>query len=192
MVQIPAAQVGAADELPRVCARHGRAATQLKSLRFASRPRPWSYAFIPLGLLFFLIALVALREDVWAPRWPWCERCTVQRVVRLVAGIVVFVGAFGVLTVVADRRGTAATVLTLSLIVVLVLGIVLISRSYTSAIAGAYVVRGAQWVRIPRAHERFAEQVRVYLPAPAPAPAMPAPPVPMQPRPSAPDWMRPA
>lgn len=187
-VQIPAAQVSAAYDLPRVCARHGREATRLMSVRFASRPRPWSYVFIPAGMLVFLIVLVATREDVWAPKWPWCPRCTTARVVRLVAGLALCVGSFGVLTVVADRRGTAAVAVTLSLIALLALGLVLIVRSYTSAIAGAHVARGAQWVRLPRAHPRFAADLRVHPPVFA-VPVQPAVPPAV---PGGVDWMRPA
>ncbi|MFD0578300.1 hypothetical protein [Dactylosporangium darangshiense] len=131
----------------------------MKSLRFSSRPRPWAYALIPLGLLFFLIAVVVMREDVWAPRWPWCGRCGVLRVVRLLAGLALLAGAFAVLPGVVDARGGGAGLEIAGLIVVAVLGLVVVSRSYASAVAGAHVSRDSQWVRVPRAHERFAAQV---------------------------------
>jgi hypothetical protein len=70
LVQIASAQVTAAQDLPQVCARHGRATNHVKSLRFASRPPAWTYALIPLGLVIFLIAVVVVRKDVWAPKWP--------------------------------------------------------------------------------------------------------------------------
>ncbi|GAA1040444.1 hypothetical protein GCM10009557_61790 [Virgisporangium ochraceum] len=159
-VRIPSAQVTAARDLPRVCARHGRPADQLKSLRFSSRPPAWTYALIPLGLLFFLIAIVVMRNDVWAPSWPWCDRCGRLRVVRLLTGLALFAGALAVLPSVADRRETAATVVTAVVVLALALAAVLLARSYATAIVGAHVTRDSRWVRIPRAHERFAAEVR--------------------------------
>ncbi|HTJ39166.1 MAG TPA: hypothetical protein VL738_38565 [Dactylosporangium sp.] len=128
----------------------------MKSLRFSSRPRPWAYALIPFGLLFFLIAVVVMREDVWAPRWPWCGRCGVTRVVRLLAGLALMFGALSRLPALVDGHAGLEAV---GLIVVAVLGLALVSRSYASAVAGAHVSRDSQWVRVPRAHERFAAQV---------------------------------
>jgi hypothetical protein len=159
-VQIPSAQVTAARHLPQVCARHGRLADRVKPLRFASRPPVWTYALIPLGLLFFVIAVVVVRKDVWAPRWPWCSRCGTLRVVRLVAGLTLFAGAFAVLPSVADRRESGFIIVTAALVLALGLGATLFARSFASAIAGAHVSRDSQWVRVPRAHERFAAQVR--------------------------------
>jgi hypothetical protein len=174
LVQIPSVQVTAARDLPQVCARHGRPADQMKSLRFASRPPVWTYALIPLGLLFFLIAVVVMRTDVWAPKWPWCSRCGRLRVVRLLAGLTLFAGAFAILPSVADQRETATTVVTAVLVLALALGSVLLARSYASAIVGAHVTRDSQSVRIPRAHVRFAAQVRQDIAIPAQATTTPS------------------
>jgi hypothetical protein len=159
-IQIASSQVTAVRDLPQVCARHGRPATSAKSLRFSSRPRPWTYALIPLGLLFFLIAVRVMREDVWAPKWPWCHRCGAVRVTRLLAGLTLSAVAVAALPSFADQRGTPATVITAALVLALTLGIVILTRSFASTVAGAHVSRDSQWVRVPRAHERFAAQVR--------------------------------
>jgi hypothetical protein len=74
----------------------------------------------------------------------------------VLAGLTLLVGALAALPSVADQRETSSIVITAALVVVLAVGAILLARSYASAVVGAHVTRDSQWVRIPRAHERFA------------------------------------
>ena len=78
------------------------------------------------------------------------------RVARLLAGVALLLAAGFVLPQVVDERGGAAAAVIGGVVLALALGLVLVSRSYASAVAGAHVSRDSHWVRVPRAHANFA------------------------------------
>jgi hypothetical protein len=77
--QLPAAWVSAGYGVPTVCARHGQPGTLRARTEFESAPAGWSYAFIPLGLLVFVLIRAATRKRIDAPVWYYCDSCRSMR-----------------------------------------------------------------------------------------------------------------
>jgi hypothetical protein len=67
-----------------VCSRHGRPQTHRIRFTADSSPPGWSYAFIPLGLLIFVVIRTATRTRIALP-WPFCDSCRARR--RIVFGL---------------------------------------------------------------------------------------------------------
>jgi hypothetical protein len=84
-IQLPAAWVSAGHGVPTVCVRHGQPGTLRARTEFESAPARWSYAFIPLGLLIFVLIRAATRKRIDAPAWYYCDSCRSMRRVRRLA-----------------------------------------------------------------------------------------------------------
>lgn len=169
--RIPANAVAVGQGLPDVCVRHGEPATQRKKVQLFSKPPAWSYALLPVWIVF-LFVVFATRKTVKAPAWPFCDRCRTQRTRMLVAGLVVLAasvgGVFGSIALAepADpNAGTAnadAAVLSfvgvLLSLILFVVGVALAARSGAAAIAAAQVSRDGAWVEIRHPHVEFTAQ----------------------------------
>ncbi|MEU7868652.1 hypothetical protein [Dactylosporangium sp. NPDC049140] len=155
MIQLPAGQV-AAGHLPHVCPRHGEPAIEMKRMRLVSKPPPWAAVLIILGGIVYAIVVMVLRKTVQAAAFPWCAQCKAARSRNLGIGFGVL--ALGLLLIVggiATIDGDAGPMLFLLGLVVLIVGIVVASRSNYQVISGAYVSQDGQRVELTKVDPRF-------------------------------------
>jgi hypothetical protein len=155
MVRIPAAVV-AAGQVPQVCGRHGEPAVTTKKFKVVSKPPAWTAVLILLGVLPYMIVVLALRKTAMASAWPWCAACVSLRKKLLGIGL----GAIAVpilLTVllIAGGSDAAGPAFGLTFIFVLV-GLIVALRAGTQPITGAFTSSDGQFVEVPKAHDRFA------------------------------------
>jgi hypothetical protein len=152
-VRIPAAYVSTGWGTPAVCARHGATATGHKPVRFISRVPGWAYPLLVFGGVVFLIVVLVLRKEVRAARWPFCPRCSHERMNRLVIGIVLAVaGIAGIPIALSLSDGSASVAL---LIVMILAGYIVALRAGWSSMAGGAAISNGQEVEFTRAHETF-------------------------------------
>jgi hypothetical protein len=104
-VQVPAGLIASGEGIPGVCSRHGRESSRAAKCRFISRPPRWAALLILVGMLPYLIVVLALRKTVQAPYWPMCTECDGRRRKMLLGGfggiaasVVLFVVAMALVT----------------------------------------------------------------------------------------------
>lgn len=156
-VRVPATFVATGWGTPKVCVRHGEPAMAHKRVRFISRVPGWAYALLIVGVLPFLIVVLATRKEVRAAAWPFCVQCAQQRKSRLLIGIVLLAAGFVGLLIVASLSGDAVSVLLL--IAMIVAGFIVVARGNRMVIAGGNVVSEGQEVEFAGAHQAFVAEV---------------------------------
>jgi hypothetical protein len=133
--------------------------------RFASRPAPWAYLLIVVSFLIYAIVVWATGKTVVARGWPFCTRCRIIRVLRLLAGLAVF--AAGIVAILIAQPPTS-TYTELSLtdgltlvtgLVLFLAGIIAVTRSGWASVARATVTRDGIWVSVRGAHPEFDARV---------------------------------
>ncbi|NMO51155.1 hypothetical protein HH310_08135 [Actinoplanes sp. TBRC 11911] len=161
-VRIPAAYVSTGWGTPTVCVRHGLPAAGHKPARFISRVPGWAYPLVLAGGVVFLIVVRAVQKEVRAARWPFCPRCSRDRMSRMVIGIVLAVaGVAGIPIALSASDGSVADgtagpgVSLLLLIVLIMVGYIVAVRATWSSVAGGITISKGQEVDFPRAHEAF-------------------------------------
>jgi hypothetical protein len=164
-VKLPAAWAAAGGQhLPRVCARHGEPAVLGRKVALLSKPAPWTYLLLLAGVLPYAIAVMATRKTVNAPAWPWCPQCVADRKRKLGIGIGIMVPSFlltyALVFAGQDALGEIAGIGGLVFIVTGFAGAFIAVRGGANLISGANVSRDGRWIEVPKAHERFAAEVR--------------------------------
>jgi hypothetical protein len=64
---------------PDTCTRHHRPAYRQRKITFLSTLPLWSYLFIMVGILIFVIVALVVRKKVTSAAWPLCEDCVATR-----------------------------------------------------------------------------------------------------------------
>lgn len=195
-VDLPTAWVHAFG--PRLCARHGEPAEDLRPVTFHTRIPLW----FPIGALVSVAVIVyvarshvaspvvlapwLVARSKWPPmkvqRWPYCLRCLALHRLHLMCMAVMVVGLAGYLLGTAGLLfgavGPASGMETDTLLALLVGGLVLaligalVGRPFSwRKLGGAHVLRDQSALRVT-AHGRFAADVRARL-ATQPAPVAP-------------------
>ena len=175
-VRVPTSWM-AQNYVPPVCARHGVPATTAARRTFATPPPVWSYLLIVLGVVVFLIVVLATRTKV-DTALPGCEQCGQER--RRFWSYLAVAGAVS--------AAVFATGIAISSDGLAMLGFFLLLATLVMAclrdrfrVSGT-VSRDRAWVNLKGVHERFAAEVNGALAAQPPSTV---PSGPIQPDPSA-------
>jgi hypothetical protein len=197
-VFVPANFVSAGWGTPTVCARHGEPAVETRRIRFVSRTSPW---LVLLGVIIYFIVSAATRKTVWAPAWPYCNRCKKEGTTKTAAGWGGFLLGLLIWMGSTQLPQDVAPIGTLIGIALFIGGLIAVGRGSQMAIAGGVVTDDGLAVRFARAHEAFASQAAAAQQAaaqhyaaqqPYPAHPYPAHPYPAQPYPAQPGPGQPA
>jgi uncharacterized membrane protein YdcZ (DUF606 family) len=162
-VGVPTSWV-AQNHLPPVCARHGVPATKAEKRTFATAPPRWSYLLIVLGVLIFLIVVLATRTKV-DTNLPACEQCGKDR-----KRFWVYVAVAGAVSVAVFATGAAipSDGLTLLGFFLLLATLILACLRDRFRVSGT-MSRDRAWVNLKGIHEKFAAEISGALAAPPPS-----------------------
>lgn len=188
-VELPSAWVHAYG--PRVCARHGEPAEDLRSVTLRPKMPPWVWvcAIVAGGALGFACGVFAavpvavfaaiverqVRKPMKVPGWPYCRRCfTLHRIfvvgmAAVVLGIAAYVLGFawfllGVLQHTAGAPSDRTLALIMGGSLLALAGAVTRPLFSWQKLSGAHISRDHEVVRVT-AHGRFAADVRERLAA---------------------------
>jgi hypothetical protein len=166
-----------------VCSRHGRPQTHRIRFTAESSPPGWSYALIPLGMLFFWIVRALTRTRIEIP-WPFCDSCRRRRraVFALAALQMAAIVALLAHSTSYDNPRTGANIAALSL-VPLVTGYVTLHWSRFQVIARITLSRESQEILVSRPAAEFAAEANAALLAVHDAALLQQHPVPQHPVP---------
>jgi len=159
-VRVPTSWM-AQNYLPPVCARHGVPATTAVRRTFATAPPVWSYLLIILGVLIFLIVVLATRTKI-DTALPACEQCGQDR-----RRFWIYVAVAGAVSGAALATGIAIASDGLSLLgfFLLLATLVLACLGDRFRVSGT-VSRDRAWVNLKGISEQFAAEVNGALAAP--------------------------
>jgi hypothetical protein len=164
MTSLPAYWTNAGYGVPNVCARHGEPATRRTKTQFISKPPTWAIPLAILGLIIYLIVVMAVRKTITVQNWPYCDQCRNLKLQRLlgglgglVLGILLFIVGGG-LTNDDDTAGFGALLLIAGFGLAFA-GLIVAAYSGRTAIAGGVVSKDGQFIELPKAEARFAAQV---------------------------------
>jgi hypothetical protein len=152
-VQVPAHWVGQS-YLPPICARHGSPATSFRQAKFYTKAPPWTYVFILIGLLIFVIVTLAIRTTVPC-RLPTCSQCSVDRR-RFIAGVLSMWLATALAIGLGIQIGSDALVILGFLAIVFDL-IACFTGDYFRV--GGHVSQDRAWVNLKGVHDNFAAAI---------------------------------
>lgn len=191
---LPTGLIATASALPRCCTRHGRPAVTTRRVTFYSRPEPWSYLLLLLGVGVLVLLVISLtRKRYYAPAWPFCDLCQAQRrrSLRLGWGIglsgAVVASGLG-FAMAATNEGLSVLLLVIGFAVAPLIGGILGSRGTWGSLAGGSGRRDGNSVEFARPAAEFSAALNrpaqytgtipgtQYLPPqPAAQPSFPAP-----------------
>lgn len=176
---LPAGLVAGGQGLPTVCSRHGNPAAGSLRVRFVSKPPGWTYLLSLVGMLPFLIVVLALRKTVDARTWPICAGCRSRRLRMRLAGygtlalslmlLILVVGwQSGSSSMTDDASGTTASssgsgagvALALLASVGIVVGYIVAAQGGAVPLTRGVVTGNGAWVEFRKPAAQFAEQVR--------------------------------
>ena len=138
--------------------RHGEPAVLHKPVKFISKPPGWAWALIVAGALPYLIAVMLLRKEVYAPSWPFCARCQQMHKKRTLIGAGLFLPLillFAVAFAAPDAGGTAAAWFGFVAVIACVVGIGVLARGSYRLLPQGFVARDGKAVGFPKAHPAF-------------------------------------
>ncbi len=171
-VQVPAHWL-AQNYLPPICARHGGPATSAVTRKFSTRPPGWSYVLILIGVLVFVIVVMALQYSL-STALPACAECRQDR--RRFIGYALSGWVAAIALTVVSFTTTSGALIVLGLLAVV--GALVFSFVGDSFRVSGHVSADRGWVNLKGVHATFAAAIDNAVRPGAPVPAtlgVPAP-----------------
>ena len=181
---LPAHMVVTGVGVPSVCSRHGEPVAKRRKTTFQSRPPPWSYLLILVGVLVFVIVAAVLRKQLAASGWPFCARCVDERRNRLLAGAALMLSAVLATTVAVVLANDISAWLALFSLVAALAGLFFFAAAAPAALARAEVTQDGTALKLRRVSPGFVASLPAVPPPPpgwGPSAQWPLPP-PLAPR----------